>query len=414
MGDPRYLKIAAYTYDLPEERIARYPLAERSSSKLLVYKHGHITGATFRSLADYLPADALLVFNNTRVIHARILLSTAAGQPIECFCLEPLAPHTVETVFDARTSVRWKCMIGNARKWKEEPLYKDLHGQHGPCRMTLQKGERADRDFLVAISWDNPAYSFSELLEVAGLLPIPPYLNRPAEAADEERYNTVYAVREGSVAAPTAGLHFTEGMLEELHAAGITTAHLTLHVGVGTFRQVSAETMQGHEMHDEQVLVSKAMIRQLMHRAGRGQVVAVGTTSARTLESIYWLGRKLMQGDVPPGDFHIDQWLPYAAAMDEEIPATTVFAALLEYMERHHLTEIKGSTRLLIAPGYRFQILDALITNFHQPGSTLLLLVAALTGSDWQRIYDYALRHDYRFLSYGDSSLLYKAEKGAG
>ncbi|MBK7887101.1 MAG: S-adenosylmethionine:tRNA ribosyltransferase-isomerase [Bacteroidetes bacterium] len=410
MTGPQRLKIQDFSYVLPEHRIAAYPLADRSSSLLLVYKSGIIRKSIYKNVAEFLPNNSLLVFNDTKVIHARIKLKSAGNHTIECFCLEPVGELAVEEVFRSKGPLLWKCMIGNARKWKEGPLHKSIKGKYGTVEITFEKLRQDERDFIIAISWNNASYTFSEILEQAGELPIPPYLKRESEPEDESGYNTVYASQEGSVAAPTAGLHFSTDLLTTLMQSGIAQEKVTLHVGAGTFRPVSSDTLEEHKMHAERIVVRKSVLQSLLLKKGEFPVIAVGTTSARTLESLYWLGVKILGNKETEHPFHIDQWMPYQF-QDASLPeCRTVLDALLKWMEALGLEEITGYTQLIIAPGYKFKIVDALITNFHQPNSTLLLLVAALIGERWKEIYDFALENDFRFLSYGDACLLFKTE----
>lgn len=408
MKDPRLLNIKDFSYDLPDTSIAAYPLMDRTASQLLVYKEGRIQKAIFRDIGDFLSKDSLLVFNDTKVIHARIKLKSDQGQSIECFCLEPVGNEPLENIFRSAGPLRWKCMIGNARKWKSDVLIKTAIGKYGETSLTIKKAGVSDRDYLIDFSWDNSAYRFSDVLELMGDLPIPPYLNREAEPEDEGRYNTVFATHEGSVAAPTAGLHFTEDLLLLLREKGVAQEKLTLHVGAGTFRQVNSETMLGHEMHAERVVISKQVIQTLLKHKGHQPVIAVGTTSARSLESLYWLGVKLMDDLDYSETICVEQWIPYNADYVNSPEVSLVLNNLLERLTASSREEVSFSTRLLIAPGYDFKIVDALITNFHQPDSTLLLLVAALMGEKWRDVYNYALKNEFRFLSYGDACLLFK------
>ncbi|MBL7922818.1 MAG: S-adenosylmethionine:tRNA ribosyltransferase-isomerase [Bacteroidia bacterium] len=408
--EPKAISIRNYTYDLPDDRIARYPLPQRDEASLLVYKDSGILKGKFKDLKDFLPGNSCLVFNNSKVIHARVIFNREGASPIECFCLEPYGRQSPDEIFKSHTSVKWLCMVGNAKRWKEEVLTKSLNGKYGPCVLSARKTGESGRDRIVDFSWDNPSYSFSEVLEMGGVLPIPPYLNRPSEHDDEIRYNTVYAGMEGSVAAPTAGLHFTHELLAKLSTGGTQTLYLTLHVGAGTFRPVSGEYISDHEMHAERIAAGRDTIVQLSEACRKKVMVAVGTTSARTLESLYWLGVKLNREVQPGNTFFISQWEPYTTSLTEFPPAGEVFDKIVSWMDQHALTEITAYTQMMIAPGYSFRVLDALITNFHQPGSTLLLLVAALIGDDWKKVYDFALANNFRFLSYGDSSLLFSKQ----
>ena len=388
--DYKNLSIRDFDYPLTDDRIAKYPLPERDHSKLLLYRHGEIGEARFYDLPDLLPRDALLVVNDTRVIRARLIFHRPTGSRIEVFCLDPADPALYELSLSARRSCVWHCLIGNAKKWKEETLSIALPGggAFSAERTDPEKG-------LVRFTWTGEE-TFGEILELLGELPIPPYLNRETEESDLTTYQTVYAVREGSVAAPTAGLHFTDEVLRALEAKGIRIAKLTLHVGAGTFLPVKGATMGEHTMHSEVIRVTREVLRELYEQKKAGRpIVAVGTTSTRTLESLYYMGLNLLKGDPKP--YHVSQWDPYGG----ETGATT-----LEALEALLGQEILGETRLLIEPGFRYRMVDSLITNFHQPRSTLLLLIAAFIGEDWRRVYDYALAHDFRFLSYGDSSLL--------
>lgn len=407
MKHPSTLSIQEFTYELPEERIARYPLAERDSSKLLVYRNGKISESVYRNLAAELPPESLLVFNNTRVVEARLLFQKETGGIIEIFCLEPGDQYAdITSAMLQKGKVYWKCLVGGAKKWKEGPLRMEIQSLVIEARKVAQQND----SFIIELSWNNAALSFAELLHAAGSIPLPPYLNRKTEAADKERYQTIYAEQDGSVAAPTAGLHFTPHVFETLQQKNIHTAFVTLHVGAGTFKPVKASTMGEHEMHAEFIEVSAALIRQLINqrinRPAAG-IIAVGTTSLRTLESIYWLGVKVMAApDIAAPELQLHQWEPYEL-QEQDILTNTALEALLQWMERQQLQQLITKTQIIIAPGYRFRIISGLITNFHQPQSTLLLIVAAITGNDWKRIYGYAMENDFRFLSYGDGCLLW-------
>ncbi|WP_019539821.1 S-adenosylmethionine:tRNA ribosyltransferase-isomerase [Proteiniphilum acetatigenes] len=402
----RQLQISQYNYHLPDDRIAKYPLQQRDASKLLLYSGLQISTFRFSELPELLPEGSLLLFNNTRVIHARLLFQKETGAQIEVFCLSPHYPTDYVVNFQQRRQCSWNCMIGNAKRWKGEPLQMQIPVNKGIVGLKVEKAGVTDsNDTVVQFSWDNEEFTFSELLEIAGKLPIPPYLNRPSEAKDDETYQTVYSRFEGSVAAPTAGLHFTEGMMEQLRQKGIRTAEVTLHVGAGTFKPVKSETIADHEMHTEFISVPKETIEQLLHHSGK--VVAVGTTSMRTVESLYYIGKKL---GVNPGvsghELDVKQWEPYDGTPD--IAPRQALHNILRYLEETGQQRLISSTQLMIVPGYEFHFPNAIITNFHQPQSTLLLLISAFVGDDWHKIYDYALENDYRFLSYGDSSLLWK------
>ncbi len=395
------LRMEDYDYPLPDERIAKYPLEDRSSSRLLVYRKGEITPRHFVDLPALLPEGSLLVRNNSRVIRARLHFRRPTGALVEVFCLDPYSPTSYELALGSRDTSSWHCMVGNARRWRTgETLTRTLELEGG--RRLEFRAERGEGD-LVHFSWSDDAYTFGELLELLGVLPIPPYLNRPTEASDLSTYQTVYAQAEGSVAAPTAGLHFTPRIFEELGQRGIETLDLTLHVGAGTFRPVKSQTIGEHEMHREIVEVSRSAIACLM--AHIGHIVAVGTTSVRTIESLYHLGRDLLsRPEQSPQELCVSQWMPYDGAPMPE--ARESLEALLSFMDRHGLSRLTFPTSILITPGYTFALVRGLITNFHQPHSTLLLLISAFVGEDWRRIYDYALDQEFRFLSYGDSSLL--------
>ena len=407
--DPRQLSIHDFTYPLPAGRIAPEPLPDRAASRLLVSRGGVIQDKTFRDLPGELPAGALLIFNDTRVVRARLLARRPTGGQVELFCLEPVAPHrSLELALQQTGHCTWRCLVGNGRRWKEGPVtleFETHDGQTATLHATRQAQEAGTA--LIDFTWTPAELPFAEVLRAAGHLPLPPYIDRPDTAADAVRYQTVYAAAEGAVAAPTAGLHFTPEILAELQAKGFQTGHVTLHVGAGTFQPVKAERMAEHPMHTEPIIVTAALLRQLLaHRPG--PVIAVGTTSLRTLETLYWLGTGLLLGNSSaPAELLVTQWQPYEqAAAAATIDAEAALTAVLHHLEAQGTDTLEASTRLLIAPGYRFRLAQGLITNFHQPESTLLLLVAALLGPGWRTVYEHALAHDYRFLSYGDSSLL--------
>lgn len=394
------LSISDYNYPLPEERIAKYPLPERDHSKLLIYKDGEVREDHFFRVGDYIPAHSLLVYNNTRVIQARLVFHKPSGARIEIFCLEPLAPHDYQLSLSSTEGCTWKCMIGNAKKFRETALDMPLQVAGGNVVLRATKGEQMGNTFAVTFSWEG-GLSFAEILDAVGELPIPPYLNRPTEERDKTTYQTVYSRIKGSVAAPTAGLHFTEAVLADLRQRGIKTTELTLHVGAGTFQPVKTEDANLHTMHTEIIAVPRQAIVDIL--ANLGHIVAVGTTSMRTLESLYFLGCMLLRGD---RSLHVPQFMPY----EQEWTLSTAEAlqALLVYLDETHQDTLHAETQIMIKPGYRFRVVEQLITNFHQPKSTLLLLVSAFVGEDWKKIYDYALAHDFRFLSYGDSSILFR------
>ena len=388
-----------YTYALPEEKIARYPLPHRDQAKLLVYQGGNMQTSCFCDLDRFLRDDDVLVINNTKVIRARLFFNKPTGARIEIFCLEPVYPPDYERVFNSRGPVTWECLIGNAKKWKEGVLSMEIPVNNTIIRLTAKRSGSRENASLVEFTWDKRAYSFGQLLEAAGAVPIPPYLKREATETDTTEYQTVYAEQEGSVAAPTAGLHFTPDMINKMHRQH-KIFELTLHVGAGTFKPIQTERIGGHQMHTEHFSVSRTFLENLPVEKGR--IIAVGTTTVRTLESLYWLGIKLRINKKSP--LFTDQWDPYE--YEGKVTVGEAIDILLEYMGRNHIQTLNGSTRLMIVPGYRFRFISGLITNFHLPKSTLLLLIAAFTGDDWKRLYQYALDHDYRFLSYGDASLL--------
>lgn len=403
---PKDLSIHDFTYELPEEKIARYPLAERDQSKLLIYQNKQISSATYQDLPSLLPPKTLLVFNNTKVVEARLYFQKASGSTIEIFCLEPDDRYSdITSAMLQREQVYWKCMIGGAKKWKEPSLALSFTYKDQPVILTAEKKEQKNDHYIISFHWTASDISFAEVLHAAGNLPLPPYMNRAAETNDLERYQTVYAKHDGSVAAPTAGLHFTNTLLSKLEAANIYTGFVTLHVGAGTFKPVKAEVMQDHAMHAEFIDVGIDTIELLKNNISN-PIVAVGTTSLRTLESLYWLGILTLRAKkVSLHELNVDQWLPYET--DERTDAGVALEALLNWMKNNGLSRLITKTSIIIAPGYQFRIISGLITNFHQPQSTLLLLVAAITGDDWKEIYKYALNNEFRFLSYGDGSLLW-------
>ena len=404
---PAALSISDYTYQLPDARIAQYPLSERDSSKLLIYKNGEVSQSEFKKLPSLLQPNDCLVFNDTRVIHARIHFQRQTGAHIEILCLEPIEPAEVSEAFTRTKSTVWKAMVGNAKRWKEgEVLTRTITSEAGTYQLNVEMSAKETDAFVVRFWWDKDL-TFAEVLDDVGILPLPPYLNRDTEQEDEERYQTVYAQANGSVAAPTAGLHFTQSVFRDLEQKQVQSVFVTLHVGAGTFKPVKSDTMQDHEMHKERILVSANAIEKMRAAAENNRILAVGTTSLRTIESIYWFGVKLLaQDDVK--EFFVGQWEPYELA-DKTVEVSAALDAVLEWMRKNNQVYLTGYTQILIAPGYEIRMADALITNFHQPQSTLLLLVAALIGPDWRRVYDYALQHDFRFLSFGDSSILFRS-----
>jgi S-adenosylmethionine:tRNA ribosyltransferase-isomerase len=414
MTEPKNISILDYTYNLPVERIALHPLGERDASKLLIYQNGKIEQDIYRHIDRYLPADSLLVFNDTKVIKARIRFQKSSGGVIEIFCLEPYEElNEYSSIMSRKGSVKWKCMIGGAGKWKDGKLEKQFAVGESKLTMNARLVDKLPDAYVVEFSWTPAEFSFAEVLESAGDIPLPPYIKRKAEAEDTKRYQTIYAKDEGSVAAPTAGLHFTEDIFKRLAEKNIQKDFVTLHVGAGTFKPVKAATMQGHEMHAEWIDVSAEMIGRLLLN-GDKPIVAVGTTSLRTLESLYWLGVKtILQPEIK--QLQLSQWEVYEGPLVNcTIPVKEALSSLLDWLKKNNREKLFTQSQILITPGYPFKMANAIITNFHQPQSTLLLLVAAAVGEDlpvgqagWRKIYDHALQNDFRFLSYGDGSLLF-------
>ncbi len=402
MINPDDIRISDYDYTLPEGRIAKYPLAERDGSKLLIYNKGVVSEDRFFSLPRYLPQGALMVFNNTKVIQARLHFRKSTGAQIEVFCLEPYVPHDYVLTFQSAGHCEWLCMIGNLKRWKDGCLVREVEVKGTMVTLCARRLEPHGTSHVVRFEWDG-GYSWADILEAVGELPIPPYLNRPTEASDLRTYQTVYSKIKGSVAAPTAGLHFTPSVLAAIDAAGIERDEVTLHVGAGTFRPVKSDTIAGHDMHSEFIVVKRSTIEKLLRHDCRA--IAVGTTSVRTLESLYYIGRKILCNPAINEDgLHVGQWEPYSS--DSECGVADCLRAIIGWMDANHAEAIHTSTQIIIVPGYTYRIVERIVTNFHQPQSTLLLLVSAFVGDDWRRVYDYALSHDFRFLSYGDSSLL--------
>lgn len=404
--DPKHIRISEFNYPLPDERIAKFPLPVRDQSKLLLYRHSEVTEDIFTSLPDYLPANSLMIFNNTKVIQARLHFHKETGALIEVFCLEPIQPNDYVLNFQQTEHAAWLCMIGNLKKWKEGALKREITVKGKPLTLTAERGACHGTSHWVDFRWNNPEITFADILEVFGELPIPPYLNRETQESDKETYQTVYSKIKGSVAAPTAGLHFTPRVLDALREKGVALEELTLHVGAGTFKPVKSEEIEGHEMHTEYISVNRSTLEKLV--AHEGKAIAVGTTSVRTLESLYHIGVTLLHNpNATEEDLHVKQWQPYETALETAAtPAVDALQAIIAYLDRHHMETLHSSTQIIIAPGYEYRIVKAMVTNFHQPQSTLLLLVSAFLHGDWRKIYDYALAHDFRFLSYGDSSLL--------
>lgn len=398
------IRIEEYDYPLPDERIAKFPLAKRDESKLLLYKDGQVSESVFKHIADYLPAGSLLVYNNTRVIQARLLFQKATGARIEVFCLEPAEPHDYALIFQQTERCSWICLVGNLKKWKDGLLTKKVTIQGEEVILSAEKKESHGDSHRIEFTWNNPKYTFADLLDAAGVLPIPPYLHRKTEKSDLVTYQTVYSKIKGSVAAPTAGLHFTPEVLADVDAHGIGREEVTLHVGAGTFKPVKSETIEGHEMHTEFISVRRSSIERIQKNLGK--IIAVGTTSVRTLESLYYIGVKLASHpDATSEELVVNQWMPYEAE-NNRIPVAEALQHILDYLDLHQADKLVTATQIIIAPGYEFKVVRGIITNFHQPKSTLLLLISAFVKGNWRTIYDYALSHDFRFLSYGDSSLL--------
>lgn len=418
--DTKHIHIADYNYDLADERIAKFPLEQRDHSKLLIYNHGTVSDDVFYNLPHYLPSGALLVYNNTRVIQARMHFRKETGALIEVFLMEPTHPADYEQMFQATHRCSWLCMVGNLKKWKEGSLRRrfEIKGHSLTLTATMDRSRTSQKaggtNYWVDFSWDNDQINFADILETVGELPIPPYLNRETQESDKTTYQTVYSKIKGSVAAPTAGLHFTDEVLRAIDARSIVRDEVTLHVGAGTFRPVKSELISDHSMHTEYIVVHRHTLERLL--AHDCAAIAVGTTSVRTLESLYYMGGKLaMNPEASEDDLHVNQWDPYDLPHDadgllvvngEPLSVRRALQLLLDYLDRDHVDTLHSSTQIIIAPGYTYRIVKMLITNFHQPQSTLLLLVSAFLKGDWRKVYDYALSHDFRFLSYGDSSLL--------
>ena len=403
------ISISDYNYELPDERIAKFPVSPRDHSRLLVYDKGQIADDHFYNLATHLQPGALMVFNNTRVIRARMLFHKPTGALIEIFLLEPYVPADYEQMFQTHGHCSWLCMVGNQKKWKEGTLERQLTVGDSQCCVSATRQGVQGTSFLIDFHWDDERLSFAEIIDAAGQLPIPPYLNRDTQPSDLTTYQTVYSKVKGSVAAPTAGLHFTPEVLSSLDAAGIEREELTLHVGAGTFKPVKSKEMGDHVMHTEHISVRRQTLEKLLNHDC--QAIAVGTTSVRTLESLYYMGLKVQaDASISEEQLHVGQWEPYDLPAATQTPSRQQVCqsiqALLDWLDANHLPVLHSSTQIIIAPGYQFKIVNRLVTNFHQPQSTLLLLVSAFTQGHWRTIYDHALSHDYRFLSYGDSSLL--------
>lgn len=417
--ETKHIHISDYNYDLPDSRIAKFPVSPRDTSKLLVYRHGEISDDIFYNLPKYLPQKSLMVFNNTKVIQARMHFRKETGALIEVFLMEPAAPTDYELMFQTRGECSWLCMVGNLKKWKEGSLVRtfDVAGSTINFKATMRRdiidAKSGGTNYWVDFAWDNPQVSFAEILDAVGELPIPPYLNRETQDSDKTTYQTVYSKIKGSVAAPTAGLHFTDKVLAAIDAAGVRREELTLHVGAGTFKPVKSEEIDGHIMHTEYVCVRRDTLQTLLDYDCCA--IAVGTTSVRTLESLYYMGVKLEANpDAAEEDLHVCQWEPYEKAdgtpvggnLIDGITPQKAISNIIAWLDKNNLKTLHSSTQIIIAPGYEYKIVKVLVTNFHQPQSTLLLLVSAFLKGDWHNVYDYALSHDFRFLSYGDSSIL--------
>lgn len=400
MTDIKNLSIDEYDYPLPEDRIAKYPLAERDASKLLVLKDGKLQASQFKHIGEFLPEKALLVFNETKVIRARLQFQKETGSHIEIFCLEPDQDYQI--AFSSPSPVRWKCLVGNSKRWRDGLLQMKLSAQGQEVILSAERVERNDQYSEIEFSWTPATLPFATVLEAAGEIPLPPYLHRDAEPEDRDRYQTVFARYDGSVAAPTAGLHFTKPLLEQLKASSFELDEVTLHVGAGTFRPVATPTIGEHAMHSETVIVRKSLIQNLLNHLG-GSIIPVGTTSTRTLESLYWIGMMLQEDGTALRDLHVNQWYPYESHPD--LSTGEALQLIVNYLDQHQLTRLEASTALMIAPSYKMKVITGLITNFHQPKSTLLLLVSALIGDRWKEAYRFALDNGFRFLSYGDSCL---------
>jgi S-adenosylmethionine:tRNA ribosyltransferase-isomerase len=401
---PKHISIEDYNYPLPEDKIAQFPVKQRDKSKLLISNNGNIEESIFDRLTDFIPSNSLMVFNNTKVIRARMQFKKATGAKIEIFILEPLSPtKEIQNAFQVKGECEWICLVGNAKKWKEGNLSLSLEHQGKEFVLNAEKIEAIGSSFRIRFYWEPAHLTFSDILMANGSIPLPPYMKRDTTKEDVERYQTIYAEHQGSVAAPTAGLHFTDKVMAKLSENNITEAFVSLHVGAGTFKPVSSEKIEDHEMHIEQVVIHKKLVKQLIDFQNK-KIIAVGTTTTRTLESLYWFGLRIIKNkDV---SFHIKQWEPYENE-DSNISTIESLNAILNYMNENNLEEIHGDTQIIIAPSYKFKVIDILITNFHQPKSTLLLLVSAFYGENWRKTYKYALENNFRFLSYGDSCVFF-------
>jgi S-adenosylmethionine:tRNA ribosyltransferase-isomerase len=408
MTSPRNIQISDFSYNLPEERIAKYPLAERDASKLLIYKNEVIQEDIYKNFADYIPENTLMIYNNTKVVEARMLFHTETGAVVELFYLEAADKHIDSSMaMSCQEKLIIKCYVGNAKRWKKDTLTRIINWNGQQIELTASNKTRVNDYFHVTLTWSPAEIVFAEVLHAFGSIPLPPYLNRETESSDLERYQTTFAKELGSVAAPTAGLHFTENILQQLEKKGVINEYVTLHVGAGTFKPVKSEEIGGHEMHGEYLDVDIKTIQSIRDSIGNKTIVTVGTTSTRTVESLYWIGRKLFfNPELNREELEVQQWEPYE--ITEICTPKEAYQALIDFLQKENLNRFISRTQIIIAPGYQYKIIDALATNFHQPESTLLLLISALVGNVWKEIYDYALNHDFRFLSYGDGSLLWK------
>jgi len=403
------IKIEDYDYSLPDNRIAKYPLAQRDQSKLLFLKGKTLEEKKFNQLPDLLPKKSLLLFNETRVIQARLLFKKPTGAKIEIFCLEPVEPsNDFQLALQQRPPIIWKCLVGKAKRWKEGKLESIIKIEDQKVHLFAEKAEQLHDSFLIRFSWEPPEIQFADILETSGLTPLPPYLHREAEQTDKDRYQTVYARLNGSVAAPTAGLHFTDSILQKLDKKGFEKEKIILHVGAGTFKPVSTETIGEHEMHTERIIIKKESLQHLLSKLN-DPIIPVGTTSMRSLESLFWMALRLLKN---MRDFNwVDQWDPYSLEIPNGFTSKKALELLINYLNVNQDNELEGATKLMIVPGYRFRFATGIVTNFHQPKSTLLLLVSALIGENWKKAYDFALKHNFRFLSYGDSCLFLSENK---
>ncbi|MDF2457086.1 MAG: S-adenosylmethionine:tRNA ribosyltransferase-isomerase [Cytophagaceae bacterium] len=399
------IDLEAYRYELPKERIALFPVTPRDQSKLLICNKDEIKQDVFQSLAAHIPSGALMVFNQTKVIRARLIFQTGTGAQIEIFCLEPVQGEEQVSALSAKGQVQWKCFVGNAKRWKQDALTLVLDQGEGDIVLSAHLIDKKEDYYVIQFSWTPAVLSWAEVLDLSGKMPLPPYIKREASSEDEETYQTVYAKINGSVAAPTAGLHFTDRVLEDLRKHDVKLAYTTLHVGAGTFKPIKTNSIQQHEMHEEELVIEKTFVEQLLMNHGK-PLVAVGTTSVRCIESLYWIAVKIKAGAHTVSELNVQQWDPYN--LSTSLKTDEAFQVLLSWFDEQQITSMSIKTAILIVPGYEFKCVHLLITNFHQPESTLMLLVAAFAGKNWGKIYQYALENDFRFLSYGDSSLLYK------